>query len=223
MVKARLALAVLITALSILSLALVSLSQYSLVDNNGSYGGTNGNEDHIDIHDDIELEINYSIIDDPIILARALEIINTYSRENIIDTFQTDTLGISNITVIEVTVKLSNHGNNTVYLVTNAFCHTLCNRDWKMEPPLWVVREPAADIKFQTSQGSILSIPVLCTRDLKLKPLPPKTTLINKFYYIATTPFNATIIAETLICTKPSNNKDFCSIINESIHIEIMK
>jgi len=162
-------------------------------------------------YDDVAVRINYTVIDDPETLSIAREFIKTslplparLDKKKVTDWLNVD------IAVLRITVELINNGDKPVYYVTNAFCEVCFNAticDHRFEPITWRVGDPIALLRITAEEGDVFPLVISCTLDLRYRKVAPRTSVVNKFYYIVTKPFRGTIRAIATICPKPFSNE----------------
>ena len=177
-------------------------------------------------YENVVVKINYTVIEDPETLSTARKFIKVQlpllaslnrGEEQIIDWLKT------NITVLKVTLELTNNGDKPIYYVTNAFCEVLSNtttRDGMFKPVTWSVKNPIAVPKIVAEEGHVFPPAISYTLDLRYRKVPPKISTTNEFYYIITKPFKGIIKAMAIICPEPFSNE--CKIIENHTHVYVV-
>ncbi len=174
-------------------------------------------------YDNVVVKVNYTVINNPEILSIAREFIRSQlplpaglDVKQTVDWLRTD------IAVLKVVIELVNNGDEPVYYMTNAFCEVLFNatiHNNSFKPITWRVKNPITLPKVVAEEGYVFPLTVACTLDLGYSRVPPKTSIVNEYYYIVTKPFKGTIKAIATICSKPLSNQ--CRTIEGSTYVDI--
>ena len=181
-------------------------------------GVVEANVDDVYLNDSVTLRVNYSIISDPIILSRA-----KYMVENCLS-WNKSREDTNDIVVLKIRVELVNQGNRTIYYKTNYKCGISLRRTCEpmymfLKPLTWDVKEPITLVQISSDTGHVLPLPIYCTLDLRFKPIPPQSKVVNEFYYIITTPFKGRIRVVASVCDQPLEHS--CRLIKNNTHIEV--
>ena len=172
--------------------------------------------------DNVSVEVKYEVIGDPKTVSIAREFIRLHlpvpaasSNEPPVDWVNT---GIS---VLKVVVELSNNNSIPVYYETNAFCGTF---HWSSNSSNrtifdWRVSYPVAVPEITAYNGAVFTVPTICTLDLAYAKIPPRSTIVNEYYFIITKPFQGEIKASATVCLKPFSNT--CRVLGGTVPVTV--
>jgi len=172
--------------------------------------------------ENVNMDIEYEIIEDSMSVSAAREFIKDHlpvpaslGREPQVDWLNT------NISILKIIIKISNNNGILVYYETNTFCGTSYWNNDNSEDTIfdWKVNNPIAIPKIIAYNGSVFPISIVCTLDFGYADVPPKSVVVNEFYFITTKPFKGEVKAMSTVCLKPFCN--ICKPFERNIYIII--
>ena len=174
------------------------------------------------ILENVSMEIQYEVIEDPKILSIAREFIkaNLPVPADLNNKPPTDWLN-TNISVLKIIIKIYNDNSIPVYYETNAYCGTSYWGNNTSNNTIfdWRIYHPIATLRINAHTGSVFPVSIVCTLDFGYEKVLPNSVVTNEYYFVVTKPFKGKISASATVCLKPFCN--ICRVFDRSIIVAI--